>query len=425
MTHQALVGPFRVCIGLHRQETSGENIRRGDGMEGRMKRRKKQLSVGGVWARLAALPRRAFQGVGRGAMTAWRGIVRAMPPRDAVIVVVAGGLAFGLGVALGRITMPPAAPLGQDYVTIERVNLHEAETGAPTGSGDARLAATRPGAPPATAPTGGGLPAGGGAAPGEQQAADRLAADRPEVAKSEAQSADEDEGAGVVGPVPTSGAASASLSPLPTVTPSPSPEGSRPTTGAGAGEATEPPKAGAEVAKAGTPSAKAAASGGAPATPGTSGPSAAASAPRPAASPSQTPRKATALEPRHEKMLMPVQGRIISEFGWRRHPVFADWRYHTGIDIAAAEGIPVRAALSGKVVEVKNDRQLGLYVVLEHEGGFRTKYGHLKSSPVSPGDQVIQGQSIGTAGSSGVTSGCYLHFEVIHEGKAQDPRDFL
>jgi len=124
-------------------------------------------------------------------------------------------------------------------------------------------------------------------------------------------------------------------------------------------------------------------------------------------------------------MLMPVQGRIISEFGWRRHPVFADWRYHTGIDIAAAEGIPVRAALSGKVVEVKNDRQLGLYVVLEHEGGLRTKYGHLESSSVFPGDQLIQGQSIGRAGSSGVTSGCYLHFEVIHEGKAQDPRDFL
>lgn len=390
-----------------------------------MKRRKKQLSVGGVWARLAALPRRAFQGVGRGAMTAWRGILRAMPPRDAVIVVVAGGLAFGLGVALGRITMPPAAPLGQDYVTIERVNLHEAETGAPTGGGDARLAATRPGAPPAAAPTGGGLPAGGGAAPGEQQATDRPAADRPEVAKSEAQSADEDEGAGVVGPVPTSGAASASLSPSPAVTPSSSPEGSRPAAGAGAGAAAELPRAGAEVAKASTPSEKAAAPGGAPATPAASGPSAAASAPRPAASSPQAPRKATAPAPRHEKMLMPVQGRIISEFGWRRHPVFADWRYHTGIDIAAAEGIPVRAALSGKVVEVKNDRQLGLYVVLEHEGGLRTKYGHLESSSVSPGDQVIQGQSIGRAGSSGVTSGCYLHFEVIHEGKAQDPRDFL
>lgn len=389
-------------------------------MEGRMKRRKKQLSVGGVRARLAALPRRAFQGVGRGVMTAWRGILRAMPPRDAVIVVVAGGLAFGLGVALGRLTMPPAAPLGQDYVTIERVNSHEAETGAPTGGGDARLAATRPGAPPATAPTGGGLPAGGGAAPGEQQATDW-----PESAKSEAQSADEDEEAGVVGPVPTSGGASALLSPSPTVTPSLSPEGSRPTAGAGAGAASEPPKAGAEVAKATTPSTKAAAPGGAPTTPGASGPSAAASAPRPAASSPQVPRKATAPAPTHEKMLMPVQGRIISEFGWRRHPVFADWRYHTGIDIAAAEGIPVRAALSGKVVEVKSDRQLGLYVVLEHDDGLRTKYGHLESSSVSPGDQVIQGQSIGRTGSSGVTSGCYLHFEVIHEGKAQEPRDFL
>ncbi|NLG79747.1 MAG: M23 family metallopeptidase [Firmicutes bacterium] len=391
-------------------------------MEGRTKRRKKQLAMAGAWARLAALLRRAFQGVGRGTTTAWRGILRAMPPRDAVIVVVAGGVAFGLGVALGRITMPPATPLDRDYVTIERVNLHEAETGAPATAWDARLAAGRPGAPPATPPTGGGLPVDGRAAPGEEQAADW-----PEVADSETESAGEDEGAGVVGPVPTRGAASASPSPSPAVTPSPSPlpEGSRPAAGSGAGAAATPPQAGAEVAKASTPSPKAAPSGGAPATPAASGPSAAAPAPRPAASSPQAPRKATAPAPRHENMLMPVQGRIISEFGWRRHPVFADWRYHTGIDIAAAEGIPVRAALSGKVVEVKNDRQLGLYVVLEHEGGLRTKYGHLESSSVFPGDQLIQGQSIGRAGSSGVTSGCYLHFEVIHEGKAQDPRDFL
>ncbi len=138
-------------------------------------------------------------------------------------------------------------------------------------------------------------------------------------------------------------------------------------------------------------------------------PSSAASAPAPAAS------SAT------ETLVLPVQGRIVSGFGWRKHPVYEDWRYHTGIDIGAPEGSPVRAALSGKVVEVGVDRELGLYVSIEHAGDLRTKYGHLGQASVSPGDAVRQGQQIGKTGSSGVTSGPYLHFEVVRGNKAQDP----
>ncbi|MDI7247449.1 MAG: peptidoglycan DD-metalloendopeptidase family protein [Bacillota bacterium] len=414
----------------------------------------------------------------------WRGVSRAMPPRDAVLIVVAGGLAFGLGVALGRVTMPPTAPGGPDYVTIERIDLHEGEAGSPTTGGGAHVAAGQSGSPAGTGLAGDGPPAGGAAGPGGQQAiGDESEAANAEAKRVEAESDTkggatsdaEDTGVGVVGPVPTSlvggspaegtaagsddatspapelgqapGGASAALSSSPTVTPSspsqsPSPSQSQsqssspsplspgvsPHTGsagaagtagtAGAAGATgvtsQLPKAGAEAPKTSSLPSKAPAPAPRPSTPPTK--------PAPQAPGPASPSAATQ---RQEKMLMPVQGRIISDFGWRRHPVFADWRYHTGVDIATAQGTQVRAALSGKVLEVKNDRQLGLCVLLEHQDGLRTRYGHLESSPVSPGDRVTQGQAIGRAGSSGVTAGCYLHFEVIREGKAQDPRDFL
>jgi len=76
----------------------------------------------------------------------------------------------------------------------------------------------------------------------------------------------------------------------------------------------------------------------------------------------------------------------VSDFGWRKHPVYQDWRYHTGVDIGAPEGASVSAALSGKVVQLDSARELGLYVVIEHPNGIKTKYGHLTSSSVSPGD---------------------------------------
>ena len=139
----------------------------------------------------------------------------------------------------------------------------------------------------------------------------------------------------------------------------------------------------------------------------------------------ETPRQETAAPTTGEKMILPVQGRIASGFGWRKHPVYQDWRYHTGIDIGAVEGTPVKAALSGKVVQSETARELGLYIVIEHPNGIRTKYAHLTSSSVKRGDQVKQGQIIGQAGTSGVTDGPYLHFEVVSGDKATDPEGFL
>ena len=139
---------------------------------------------------------------------------------------------------------------------------------------------------------------------------------------------------------------------------------------------------------------------------------------------SEVPRRESVASAK-EKMIMPVQGRVVSGFGWRKHPVYQDWRYHTGVDIGAVEGAGVRAALSGKVVESDRARELGMYIVIEHSNGIKTKYAHLMSSSVNRGDQVKQGQIIGKAGASGVTSGPCLHFEVISGGKVVDPEGFL
>ena len=83
------------------------------------------------------------------------------------------------------------------------------------------------------------------------------------------------------------------------------------------------------------------------------------------------------------------------------------------------------AALSGKVVESDSARELGLYVVIEHPNGIKTKYAHLTSTSVNRGDSVKQGQVIGNTGASGVTSGPYLHFEVVSSDEAVDPAGFL
>jgi murein DD-endopeptidase MepM/ murein hydrolase activator NlpD len=129
--------------------------------------------------------------------------------------------------------------------------------------------------------------------------------------------------------------------------------------------------------------------------------------------------------PTQEKMIMPVQGRIISGFGWRKHPVFQDWRYHTGVDIGVAEGSPVKAALSGTVIESGTTRELGLYIVIQHPNDIKTKYAHLMSVSVQCGGSVKQGQIIGKSGTSGITSGEYLFFGVISGEELLDPEVFL
>lgn len=116
----------------------------------------------------------------------------------------------------------------------------------------------------------------------------------------------------------------------------------------------------------------------------------------------------------------PVRGTVTSGFDWRRG---ADGReeFHEGIDIAARAGDPVLAAAGGTMTRVERSPRLGLYVEVDHGGGWSTRYAHLAEALVGVGAQVAAGQVLGRVGQSAETGGPHLHFELRVGGVAVDP----
>lgn len=109
---------------------------------------------------------------------------------------------------------------------------------------------------------------------------------------------------------------------------------------------------------------------------------------------------------------LPTPAPITSGFGWRVHPILGTQRFHKGVDIGAAEGTPVVAALSGKVTTADHLQGYGLSVVLEHSQGTQDSlYAHMSQVFVRPGEEVKQGAVIGRVGSTGMSTGPHLHFE--------------
>lgn len=117
----------------------------------------------------------------------------------------------------------------------------------------------------------------------------------------------------------------------------------------------------------------------------------------------------------------PVSGELTSEYGWRRDPFTGQRAWHGGMDIAAPEGTPVRAARDGTVVFSGRERGYGNLVVVEHEGGVRTYYGHNKANEVTEGQSVKAGQVLAQVGQTGRATGPHLHFEVRVDGRSVDP----
>ncbi|MFW6228133.1 MAG: M23 family metallopeptidase [Alkalispirochaeta sp.] len=118
-------------------------------------------------------------------------------------------------------------------------------------------------------------------------------------------------------------------------------------------------------------------------------------------------------------------GRVTMEFGPNIHPINGHWYLHKGIDIAGPPGLPVVASASGKVVEMGYDPGYGFYVYLRHKYGFRTKYSHLQSILVTEGQDVVQGERIGTLGNTGISTGPHLDFIVMLGTDVVDPAVFL
>jgi murein DD-endopeptidase MepM/ murein hydrolase activator NlpD len=122
---------------------------------------------------------------------------------------------------------------------------------------------------------------------------------------------------------------------------------------------------------------------------------------------------------------MPLQAPVSSEFGNRKDPFTRETKYHRGIDIAAPEGMPVQAALGGRVVFSGYASGYGNTVVVEHGRGYRTRYAHLGSMAVRKGDIIKTEQVLGSVGSTGRSTGPHLHFEVSRYGERINPRTAL
>lgn len=128
-----------------------------------------------------------------------------------------------------------------------------------------------------------------------------------------------------------------------------------------------------------------------------------------------TPRPAPLLGNGNRRLLFPLIGSAVttSAFGWRLHPLLGSLLLHSGRDLAAPEGTPVVATLDGTVVSAGLAGGYGLAIELEHERPIRrTLYGHLSELFVQPGERVRQGEVIGRVGSTGLSTGPHLHFEV-------------
>lgn len=125
------------------------------------------------------------------------------------------------------------------------------------------------------------------------------------------------------------------------------------------------------------------------------------------------------------KLSWPLRGEITSNFGTRVHPVFKTKIQHTGLDIKAASGTPVKAAAAGEVLFAGWLRGYGQIVILDHGSDLTTVYAHLSQIRVEEGKVVKAGDVIGDVGSTGVTSGPHLHFEVRVNGEAKNPISYL
>lgn len=123
----------------------------------------------------------------------------------------------------------------------------------------------------------------------------------------------------------------------------------------------------------------------------------------------------------------PASGYITSPFGWRIHPVYGTWKYHSGIDIGASSGTNVVAAAPGTVILAQEYGGYGQCIVIDHGGGVTSLYGHMTrgSIRVSVGQKVSAGQVIALVGSTGISSGPHLHFEVRQGGTVVDPMGYL
>ena len=118
--------------------------------------------------------------------------------------------------------------------------------------------------------------------------------------------------------------------------------------------------------------------------------------------------------------------RLASSFGYRFHPIYHRPILHRGIDITGPSGYPIFATGDGVVESVNvSFYGYGNCVVIDHGFGYKTRYAHLKSALVAPGQKVSRGDQIARMGNSGLSTGTHLHYEVIYRGNPVNPWNYL
>ncbi len=126
-----------------------------------------------------------------------------------------------------------------------------------------------------------------------------------------------------------------------------------------------------------------------------------------------------------ELFIYPIMGRLTSPFGYRNDPFTGARSFHSGIDLAAPIGTSVKATLDGRIAETGFNRIFGNYVIITHDRGYQSLYGHLSAIYVKRGQYVTQGAIVGAVGNTGYSTGPHLHLSIYKNGSLINPFSVL
>ena len=126
-----------------------------------------------------------------------------------------------------------------------------------------------------------------------------------------------------------------------------------------------------------------------------------------------------------ELFIYPIKGRLTSPFGYRKDPFTGRKSFHSGIDLAAPTGTPIKVVLDGTVSEISSSRIFGNYMIVTHSNGYQTLYGHLSKFKARRGQKVVQGEIIAFVGNTGMSTGPHVHLSIYKHGKLIDPLSVL
>ena len=139
----------------------------------------------------------------------------------------------------------------------------------------------------------------------------------------------------------------------------------------------------------------------------------------------KTTGKQTIMEKTKENFIVPVNGVITSEYGYRNDPIKKNKVFHYGIDIDSKENTKIVSVYNGKIKDLGENTTLGKYIVIDHGDGIETRYGHLNKIDVKKGHTIEKGHVIGHSGNTGKSTAPHLHFELIYMGNNKNPKEFI